>query len=604
MDITVTLNGKQYTLTPWELKNNAYYTKWDANAGDYWAGGAFYSFVSSGTILELKPIFRDIWVECKQNNVGWSSPRYVACEFTFSANNIPTTMRLQYELKYDPATPFVLTLRWVGQNVQQAQSGIISYRDVALHYEEHYPDEIYAQEETLAFYAIEQINNSLPTPGAVDYELSYTISSGAGGYLYNSCGDNWTFTGAPTYLWVNTPTNNWYLRWAYDADSADYRCYEEFNRAVNYIPAGMNNSQWTTGIITFNTALCTDIECNDVPWDITPDHSADDDDSDSNNFNNNFNDTSEYIPYDGVPVNSALDTNFIHAYLMTATMLRDLSDFMLSNDFVDNVKKLLDQPMDYIVSLLMLPIRPPASSTAHVMIGGVDSEVNGYVINDQWYVVDCGSVNVTEMWGGFLDYNGYSEVSVFLPFLGERQLDISTVMKGTLKLRYRIDLLTGIFIASLHCKNEHGFDVEAYQWQGQMGYSIPMSATNYTQKIMGIIGLASNLAMAGAGGAVNIPGMVGNAWQAIRAPHIDRVGNLSGDGSILGQYTPYIIVKRPVQQKPKYYNSLIGYPSETGGLLSNYTGFTIIEDIDLTGLSCTDDEKDEILADLKEGVFL
>lgn len=606
MNIACTLNGQVISVTPFELKNDTHYTLWDANYGDYYAGGAFYSFINEGSIVKLKPIFKELWQEKRRAGTYWNEtgfPCHTVFTVSGSYNGQNFTQYFSYRLKYDPATPTVLYLTWQGQNLNQALLNTFTELTTELHFENS--DD--ANYECLTIAAIKQANTTLPTLGETDLEGSYTIITGCGGYLLNQVTHNWVHIvdpGGTDYGWEDQTQNTWSSVPLSDCLQADLDCYEIYDRAVNYYSASESGTQWQGGYTSFNNFLIEGLLVDGEPWSISEDNDSQDDDSDINNFSKSYNDVSEYIPYDGVPVNSALDTNFIHAYMATASQLQALSDFMLSDDFIDKVKKLFDQPMDYILSLMMLPLRPPATTLTTVKIGGVDTEKQAFALTQQWLEFDCGKVDVTGMWGGFLDFGDNTRIKIFVPFVGERDLDVNEVMQGELHLRYRIDMLTGCFVATLHVHNTRGFNVECYHWLGQMGYNIPMTMTNYMQKVQALLNLAGTGIGLASGAPVNVSSLGNDVLGVLKSPHIDRAGTISGDGAILDNYTPYIIVERPVQQKPKYFDSLNGYMSEVGGLLSDFSGYLEVESIDLSGLNCTDDEKEEILNDLKSGVFV
>ena len=94
------------------------------------------------------------------------------------------------------------------------------------------------------------------------------------------------------------------------------------------------------------------------------------------------------------------------------------------------------------------------------------------------------------------------------------------------------------------------------------------------------------------------------AQAILSKPTIERSSSLSGSSGVLGNFTPYLIIDRPVQALPKNYSALNGYSSEIGGTLSDFSGYIEVESIDLSGVACTDAERSEILAMMKGGVFV
>jgi hypothetical protein len=60
----------------------------------------------------------------------------------------------------------------------------------------------------------------------------------------------------------------------------------------------------------------------------------------------------------------------------------------------------------------------------------------------------------------------------------------------------------------------------------------------------------------------------------------------------------------PNQSLPTNYQDLEGYPSNIAGPLTNFSGFTAVETIDLNGLDATKEEIDEIKQLLIGGVYI
>ena len=92
---------------------------------------------------------------------------------------------------------------------------------------------------------------------------------------------------------------------------------------------------------------------------------------------------------------------------------------------------------------------------------------------------------------------------------------------------------------------------------------------------------------------------------AARAPSDTyRGGNLSGDSSMLSGRTPVLIYRRPNKPKLTDQDKYTGFPSYKIGLLSEFSGYTEVIDCHVEGFSCTDEERDQILAALKGGVII
>lgn len=315
------------------------------------------------------------------------------------------------------------------------------------------------------------------------------------------------------------------------------------------------------------------------------------------------NEQSDIIPSDGVPTISAVSSGFIKMYKPSLQNLLDFKDFLYSTSFIDNVKKLIDNPMDYIIALMLNPATPNSTSSEYIGAGGLSSEVSAPLISNQYKEFDCGSVNIQECYGGFLDYDNMTRVSIYLPFCGTMKLDTNIVMHSTIQLRYAIDFLTGDCIAKVYVVNNHGVVAEFYFKEGNCACMIPMTGNNYASFFAGALG-----AISGVGSAIggNVAGGLSTSAQSIASMHVEheRVGNIQKGHGLLGNYTPYVIIERPSQSFPQGMNSLNGRASNIGGKVRDFSGYTEIESIKLNGIQATDAELEEIKQLLADGVFV
>lgn len=194
---------------------------------------------------------------------------------------------------------------------------------------------------------------------------------------------------------------------------------------------------------------------------------------------------------------SAVNAGMVTMYSPTLSELQALGDFLWSDnfisDFADNVKKLLTNPMDCIISLHVVPYPAPTVSEAQeVRFGMIGSGVNMKRITTQYVSHDCGSIDIPNFSGSFLDYTPHTKYSLFLPFIGSVQLDADEITGKSLNVKYHIDLLTGACVAFVSADS-----VLIASYNGQCSNPIPVSGANYSRLIASIIGVIGSAAIAG-----------------------------------------------------------------------------------------------------------
>lgn len=304
-------------------------------------------------------------------------------------------------------------------------------------------------------------------------------------------------------------------------------------------------------------------------------------------------DTSDPIPEDDII--DGLSSDFVKLYKITKANLTALSEYMLKDDFLTNIKKLYADPMDAIISLNTFPINVTGTAGT-ITTSGVSTGIDAVQINHSIIDIDCGTVTLNEYWGSFLDYE--TKISLFLPYVGIQSISTDDFMNDIIHVVYRVDLLSGGFVVFV--KNSKGI---VHQTTGNMAYHMPVTSIDYSRMysalITGAVGIAGN-AVAG-----NAAGVITGTLSTIQNfhPQIQMSGNFGGNTGICSNKRPYLIIERPVPNVPANYSAVKGNTSNVTVTLGNCSGFTQISDMQIKYISATDAEKNQILSLLASGVY-
>lgn len=312
-----------------------------------------------------------------------------------------------------------------------------------------------------------------------------------------------------------------------------------------------------------------------------------------------------------LPSISACDLGFITMYNPSVSQMKDLSDFMWSNLFdLDTYKKLFSDPMESIIGLAIVPVAPSIGGSKNVYFGTIDSGVQMSYLSSQFVQLDCGSVDIEEWIGSFLDYSPYTKISIYLPYIGIHELSPDDIIGGSIQVVYNIDCLSG----ACGCFIRHSARGVLYSYNGSCISNIPLTSINFSSAIQnavsavcsgaGIIaGIATGAAPITAMSAAGLANSAANA--AINSkPAIQRSGSLGGSAGILSIQRPYVIIERPNMSVPASVQKYIGQTSNITMSLGGCNGFTMVEYVHLHGIAATSEEIKEIEAMLKEGVIL
>lgn len=175
--------------------------------------------------------------------------------------------------------------------------------------------------------------------------------------------------------------------------------------------------------------------------------------------------------------------------------------------------------------------------------------------------IDCGSIQIDETFKSVMDYAPFSRLTIFLPFIGFQELDVSMVMNNVLHVVYTVDVLSGRCLAKLFvvigenecCIAEYG---------GTIASDEVFSTT----------------------------GQYNGSYELLTSMQ-------------LGDLQTYVLIsnKEPLEGNVSEYD---GYPTNEVIKVGDVTGFVAYDKIFAVGMTATETEKREIESILKSGVLV
>lgn len=315
-----------------------------------------------------------------------------------------------------------------------------------------------------------------------------------------------------------------------------------------------------------------------------------------------FDNTSTPIDIPSLPTISAASTGFITLYNPSLSELNNLSSYLWSDLFeIDGWKKLFADPMDAILGLSIVPVSILPGGQREVKVGNVGTGISLTVAASQFVEVDCGTIDVNEYWGAYLDYEPYTQAQIFLPYIGTRPISVDEIMGKTVRVVYHVDILTGACCCFVKCG-----DSVLYTYNGQCSIPIPITSANYTSVVNGVISIAASVgslvSTGGASAPTAIPAIASSAVNQMK-PQVEKSGSISGSAGVLNMQIPYLILIRPRQALPSKQNEFIGYPSLITVQLTELSGYTEVQSIHLENIPATQEELAEIQSLLEGGVI-
>lgn len=291
-------------------------------------------------------------------------------------------------------------------------------------------------------------------------------------------------------------------------------------------------------------------------------------------------------------------------YNPTQAQLNAFGGWLWSSNFVEQLKKLFNDPMQAIIGVHKVFATPETGSTQTIVCGYLDSEVPSKIVTSQYTTVNCGSVSLWEYFGNVFDYSPFTSIKIYLPFIGIVPLDVSYIMRSTISVEYKIDVLTGACLANINVSRDGGGGI-LFSYGGSCICTYPISSGSYTGVVSGALSLAAGLAGSFASGGAALPAVMGVLSGIGRMKtDVQHSGQFSGAAGAMGSKIPYLIIERPqtkVAENIEYFN---GIPSNQYMKIKECSNYIKVEKVHLIIDTAYYEEITEIEELLINGVLI
>lgn len=292
-----------------------------------------------------------------------------------------------------------------------------------------------------------------------------------------------------------------------------------------------------------------------------------------------------------------------HVYNPSTSELSSLGAWLWSQNVVDQILRIMSSPIDAIIGCHAIYGEPHVSSSAAIVCGNLTSTVSARVVTSQYTSVDCGSVWLTEYFGDVMDYAPYTDVSLFLPFIGIVKLDVADVMRSNISVVYNIDVFSGACIAMVNVERD-GVGGVLYQYGGDCAVEYPVTSQTYTNMLSSAVTVATSLTtLAITKSPESLAPAVGAAVNAAKST-VSRSGSFGANAGAMGAKTPYLIISRPIPQPAFGFFNYGGYGENDTVSIGSCSGFIRCKDVKLNVGGAYKNEIDEINSLLRGGIFI
>lgn len=305
---------------------------------------------------------------------------------------------------------------------------------------------------------------------------------------------------------------------------------------------------------------------------------------------------------------------------------------------------LTNNPIDAIVSVKKFPLLsvPHGENLENVYLGKVQTSAAAYPLAMQQARYNFTSIPIFPKFGNcFLDYAPYTKMQLYVPFCGTIDIDAADFMGRNLSVEMVIDFITGTVTAYVLANQ-----LVVTSLTGTCAIDIPITGTEQATVNSAYESAAISERQTRASNIVSeFAGRFAHPIKSILHPissqgaytkeklqqaasvyeltHMNmplrQIGNASPLNSWALEFVCRLIIYYPdgecisfnatnepslITEKVQAFGAVNGFATVETDTLSSFTGFTQVSDVDLSGVSATDTEKEMILNLLQSGVYL
>lgn len=318
-------------------------------------------------------------------------------------------------------------------------------------------------------------------------------------------------------------------------------------------------------------------------------------------------------PFEPVtPSISPYDT-YTTTYLCRKSDINKVSNYMWSDNFINNVIRLYENPAELITNNIFFPFSltdgQSLGEPEQVKIGNVNAPTDttgipaGQTYNRRR---STPYYEYTSYFGNFMDYAPYSKYFLYLPYIGFVDVNGNDIIKHQIHIEYVFELETGDCTAYFYSDERL-----VSQFNGRVGTPIGLSNSNQIMKNLGMtesaiqtgVGIASTIVTSGFAGGGEIVSGINNFVNSFGEQIInvgDKVGGLNG---LYAPQDVFLIIFHAVPSEAENLQKIFGKSASYGGTVAEFSGFLQCSAVG-GYTSATDDENTEIFELLRGGIYV
>lgn len=248
--------------------------------------------------------------------------------------------------------------------------------------------------------------------------------------------------------------------------------------------------------------------------------------------------------------------SFVNIFALDETQLSEIAKYRFYVADENSPVNLVD--LGYYVSSLKrfycdIPVNEDVSQ--NVVLGNIDTGVSCSLVSGDFITLNCGNVTIESTNENENDYQ--NTVYIILPFCGQQTLDSNLIMNRTINVAYSVSIISGECVITI---TDVDTSVVLYTFTGNISENVPYIINNILWELK---------------------------------------GNFDNPSSVLYGFIPKLVIVYH-----ENYNSTGLYNDSKYGVVSDIaTNLCMIDDVIMMSNGLTDDEYNNIITELHNGVI-
>lgn len=269
--------------------------------------------------------------------------------------------------------------------------------------------------------------------------------------------------------------------------------------------------------------------------------------------------------------------------------------------------------VDDVISIRQISVKIPKTfypaTTTTMKIAGVTTTVPAHKMTTGISGGKLGNITCSPVFNDYRDFEPYTHYELYLPYVGNVSLSPSECCGHTLDIYYSLDYINaqGVYWVILDGTNRI-----LGEYYFNFGVDVPLSAQNMSAIRSAMFGvLQSELSAIGSIVSGSPLGMLGAGANVLSNIHnVNTNHHVNTKGASVTYLTLMTSMDNPRLRithnqfniNPNY-GHYVGYATDTYKKISEVSGYTQCYNVDVSGISCTDEEKNMIKQYLESGFY-